>query len=203
MTCQQNCFALFFQLQQYGPDISRPLFIQTVKRLIQNQKFRIFHYCLCYPQSLPHTQGIFRHRLFQIRVKPYLLQALPNALSGDFAFQISQNFQILSPRILCQKSGCLNDQTQTFGKIRISSYIFLPHTNAPRCDRQKAADTFHEYSLAGTVISYDPVHLSPLHRHGRLLQNHFLTESLCHPVYHYIIRVLCICHITVLHTMPL
>ncbi len=131
MTCQQNCFALFFQLQQDGPDISRPLFIQTVKRLIQNQKFRIFHYCLCYPQSLPHTQGIFRHRLFQSGSSPTFCRHSRMPFPETLRFRSARISRFFLPVYSVRNPGVSMISTQTFGKIRISSYIFGPTQMLP------------------------------------------------------------------------
>lgn len=68
MRGENNGRTLFPQTAEKLPKVLRTGGIQTVHRLIEQQKFWVFHQRLCDPKSLAHTERVFADRLPALRV---------------------------------------------------------------------------------------------------------------------------------------
>ena len=75
-----------------------------------------------------------------------------------------------------QESRCFNDDADILREIR-----FLPHLLVINIDHaavwlQKAADTLHQDSLAGTVVAHNSVNFPLFKGVGNVLENMFFPE---------------------------
>lgn len=102
---------------------SAPCLSESIKRLIQDQN-RGSSIMACGCQGVDAFQGNISDWFLHVRIQSYPLRLCGYRPSRS-GHSCLQDLQIFKARILCKKTGSLDNNSKTFRKIHIMAYFFF------------------------------------------------------------------------------
>lgn len=141
-----------FQLEKQCSHLRDAMFVQSVKRLVQDQHLLIFHNRLRERESLPHPQTVFSNRYPKLRIQPAHRKCLLEFCNIRFSGQSAQDFQVLHAGIVVDESRRLDNDSRMPEIVCILADPFPVEKHLSGAWADEAADAFHQHRLSTAVV---------------------------------------------------